>query len=61
MNSFNGVFAFDLETCDVECSEYCESFSAGVYRLNILYWCFNGSVNKEELAIERSKVRVVDE
>ena len=54
------VFAFDLETCNVEYSEYCESYAAGVYHLNNLHWCFNGSLNKEEPAIERSKVHVFD-
>ena len=58
MNCFHIVFAFDLETCNNENSEYCESYAAGVYHLNNLYWCFKGSLKKEELAIERSKVHV---
>ena len=31
-----------------------------MYQLNNLYWCFNGSLNKEELAIERSKIQIFD-
>ena len=60
MNCLYDVFAFDLETCNVEYSEYCEPYAAGVYHLNNLYWCFNGSLNKEELAIEGSKVHIFD-
>ena len=33
MNCLYIVFAFDLETCNVEYSEYCESYAAGVYHL----------------------------
>ena len=55
MNCLYKVFVFDFETCNVEYSEYCESYGAGVYHLNDLYCCFNGDINKEELAIERSK------
>ena len=29
-----------------------------MYHLYILYWCFDGNLDKEELAIERSKVHV---
>ena len=58
MNCLYNIFAFDLETCNVEYSEYCEPYAAGVYHLNNLYWCFNGNLGKEELAIERSKVHV---
>ena len=60
MNCLYNVFAFDLETCNFEYSEYCESYAAGVYHLNNLYWCFNGNLDKEELAIERSKVQIFD-
>ena len=59
-NCFYNVFPSDLETCNVEYSEYCEAYGAGVYHLNKLYWCFNGNLNKEELAIERSKPHVFD-
>ena len=41
-------------------SEYCESYAAGVFHLNKIYWCFNGNINKEEVAIERSKVHIFD-
>ena len=34
--------------------------SAGVYHLNKLYWCFNGNLDKQEFAIERSKVQMFD-
>ena len=37
INCLYNVFAFDLETCNVEHSEYCESYAAGVYHLNYLY------------------------
>ena len=60
INCLYNVFAFDLEMCNVEYSEYCESYAAGVYHLNILYWCFNGNLDKEELAIERSIVHIFD-
>ena len=60
MNCLYNVFAFDLETCNVEFSKYCESYWAGVYYLNKLCWCFNDKLSKEELAIERSKVHVFD-
>ena len=55
-----GVFAFDLGIGNVETSENCEPFASGVYHLNNLYLCFNGDLNEEELAIERSKVHVFD-
>ena len=58
MNCLCNVFAFDLKTCNVEDSEYCEPYAAGVYHLNQLNWLFNGSLIKEKLAIERSKVHV---
>ena len=58
MNFLYKFFAFDLETCDVEYSEYCEPYAAGVYHLMKLYWCFNGNLDKEGLAIGRSKVLV---
>ena len=54
------MFAFDRETCNVENSEYCESYAAGVYKLKKWYECFKGDLNKEELAIDRSKVHIFD-
>ena len=60
MNCLYNVFAFDRETCNIEYSEKCESYAAGVYHFNNLYWCFNGTLDKEGLASERSKVHVFD-
>ena len=60
MNCLYNVFAFDRETCNVENSEYCESYAAGVYILKKWYECFKGDLNKEELAIDRSKVHIFD-
>ena len=60
MNCVYNVFAFDLETCNIEYSEYCEPYSVVVYHLNNLYWCFNGNLDKEELAIERFIVHIFD-
>ena len=36
------VFAFDLETCNLEIQPFCESYAAGVYHLKRLYECLNG-------------------
>ena len=60
MGCLYNVFAFDLETCNVDYSEHCEPYAAVVYHPNNFYWCFNGNLDKEELAIERSKVHVFD-
>ena len=60
MNCLYNVTAFDLETGNVAYTEYVETFAAGSYQLNSLYWCFNSSLNKKELAFERSKVHVFD-
>ena len=60
MNCSYNVFALDLETCNLEYSEYCEPYGAVVYHPNISYSCFTGILNKEELAIERSNVHVFD-
>ena len=60
MNCLYNLFAFDLETCNVEYSENFEPYASGVYHLNKLYWCFNGNSDKEELAIERSKVHEIN-
>ena len=54
------VFAFDLETCNVENQLYCEAYAAGVYHLNRLYECFNGDLTEKELQIERENVHVFD-
>ena len=37
-NCLHNIFAFDLETRNVEYSEYCESYGAGVHHLNNLIW-----------------------
>ena len=60
MNCLYNLFAVDLETCNVEYSENFEPYASGVYHLNKLYWCFNGNSDKEELAIERSKVHEIN-
>ena len=60
MNCLYNVFAFGLETCNVEYSEHCEPYAVGVYHHNNLYWCFYGNLDKEELAIERSRVHIFD-
>ena len=60
MNCFYNVFAFDIETSNVEYSEYCESYGAAVYLVNNIYWCFNGNLNREEVGIERSEVHIFD-
>ena len=60
VNFLYRVFAFDLETCKFENSEYCEPYAAGVYHLNTLFEYFNGNLNEKQLAIERSKINVFD-
>ena len=60
MNCLCNFFPFDLETCNVEYSEYCESYGVGAYHLNKIYRCVKGNLNKEELAIDSSKVHVYD-
>ena len=54
------VFAFDLETCNVENQKYCEAYAARVYHLNRLYECINGDLKEKELQIERKNVHVFD-
>ena len=54
------VFAFDLETCNIENQLYCEAYAAGVYHLNRLYECFKGDLTEKELEIERENVNVFD-
>ena len=58
MNCLYNVFALDLDTCDVGYSVNCEPFGAGVYQPNNIYWCFIRNLDKEKLAIERSKFHV---
>ena len=44
-NCLYGVFAFDLDTCNVENQHHCEPYVAGVYHLKRLYDCFNGDLS----------------
>ena len=53
MICFFKVIDFNLKTCNVEYSEYCESYGAGVYHLSKLCWCFNGNIGRDELAVEK--------
>ena len=59
-NCVYAVFAFDVETCNVENNLNCEAYAAGVYHLNRLYECFNGDLTENELRIERENVHVLD-
>ena len=54
------VFAFDLETCNVEKQLYSEAYGAGAYHLNRLYECVNGELPEKELQMERKYVKVFD-
>ena len=54
------VFAFDLETCNVEIQLYCEAYAAGIYHLNRLFERFNGDLTEKELEIERENVHMFD-
>ena len=40
MNCLCNAFGFDLESYIFENSQYCESYGAGVYHLNNLFWSF---------------------
>ena len=60
MNFLYDLFAFDLETCNLECPENCEPHAGGVYHLRNFHWCSNGSLDKEELDIGRFKVHLFD-
>ena len=59
-NCIIAVFAFDLETCNVENQLYCETYGAGVYHLNRLQECLNGDLTEKELEIERKNFHVFD-
>ena len=54
----HAVFAFNLETCNVEDQLYCEAYAAGVYHHRYFYECFNGDLTEKELQIEREHVHV---
>ena len=56
MNSLYNVFAFDLETCNVEYSEYFEPYAASLCHLNNLYWCFYGNLDKKSLLLRDPKL-----
>ena len=60
-NCVFAVFAFDLETCNVENQFFCEAYVAEVYHLNGLYEFFNGDLTEKDLEIERQHVHVVDQ
>ena len=48
------VFAFDLETCNVENQLYCEAYAAGFYHLNSLYECFKGDLTKKRVRYRKT-------
>ena len=50
------VFAFDLETYNVEKQLYCEPYAAGVYHLNRLYDCFNRHLAEENWKLEERMI-----
>ena len=52
------VFAFGLETCNVENQLYCEAYEAGVYHLTCLIECLNRGLTENQLEIERKNVHV---
>ena len=59
-NCMFAVFAFDVETCNVENQLYCEAYAAGVYHPNRFNECFNGDSTEKDLEIERKNVDVFD-
>ena len=54
------VFAFDLETANVDFKQYCDPYAAGCYHLNRLKECYNGNLSENELKIERVNVHIFD-
>ena len=54
------VFAFDLETANVDFKQYCVPYAAGCYHLNRLKECYNGNLSEDELKIERENVHIFD-
>ena len=47
INCLYNVFAFALETCNVENSKFCDSYAAGVCHLKNWFECFNGDLNND--------------
>ena len=54
------VFAFDLETANVDYKQYCVPYASGCYHLNRLKECYNGNLSEDELKIERVNVHIFD-
>ena len=54
------VFAFDLETANVDFKQYCVPYAAACYHLNRLKECYNGNLSEDELKIERDNVHIFD-
>ena len=54
------VFAFDLETANVDYKQYCVPYAAGCYHLNRLKKCYNGNLSEDGLKIERENVHIFD-
>ena len=54
------VFAFDLETANVDYKQYCVPYGAGGYHLNRLKECYNGNLSEDELKMERENVHIFD-
>ena len=54
------VFAFDLETANVDYKQYCVPYAAGCYHLNLLKECYNGNLSEDDIKIERENVHIFD-
>ena len=52
------VFAFDIETVNVDYKQYCIPYAAGCYHLDRLKECYNGDLFEEELKIEKQQVHI---
>ena len=50
-NCLYGLFAFDLKTANVKCSEYREAYAARVYQLNNFFMCFNEDLKNQNLLL----------
>ena len=60
VDCLSAVFAFDLETVNVDYKLYCECYAAGCYHLNRIKECYNGNLSDDELEIERKHVHIFD-